>query len=230
MLHIIPTPIGNKEDITLRALRLLRELDIIFCEDPSSTKKLLKLYDIDYKITNKQLYIFNSFLSDKQWERYIDLVRNKNVWLVSDAWTPWLSDPAKELIRQCRIHTLPFEVLPWANALIPMVVASNRDSTHFTFVWFLPKKKGRQTMLKLLIQSIYPVYFYESVHRIEKTLEELDTLWFVGHIMIARELTKLHEQYAYGSIQEILSDIVAHRIPLKGEFVVGIAPSNAKSS
>lgn len=79
MLHIIPTPIGNKEDITLRALRLLRELDIIFCEDPSSTKKLLKLYDIDYKITNKQLYIFNSFLSDKQWERYIDLVRNKNV-------------------------------------------------------------------------------------------------------------------------------------------------------
>lgn len=79
MLHIIPTPIGNKEDITLRALRLLRELDIVFCEDPTTTKKLMKLYDIDYKVTNKQLYTFNSFLSDKQRERYIELVRTNDV-------------------------------------------------------------------------------------------------------------------------------------------------------
>jgi len=222
MLHIIPTPIGNKEDITLRALRLLRELPVILCEDVLTAKKLMNLYEIDYKSTNKQFFTFNSFLSQRQWDSVIDLVRTSDVWLVSEAGTPWLSDPAKELVRQCRIYHLSFEVLPWANALIPTVVASNRDTTQFTFIWFLPKKKGRQTALKSLIASDYPVYFYESVHRIAKTIEELKTLWFVWQIMIGRELTKLHEQYVYGSGDEILSKIIDKQIPLKGEFVVWV--------
>lgn len=220
MLSIIPTPIGNKEDITLRALRLLWELNILFCEDPTTTKKLLKMYEIDYKWTDKQLYTFNSFLSDRQRIKFIELIKNQNVWLVCEAGTPGLSDPAKELIRQCRLNDITFEILPWATALIPAVISSNRDTTQFSFYWFLPKKKGKQTMMKKIIASDYPVYIYESVHRIEKTLWEMKDLWFVWHVMLCRELTKIYEQYVFGTIDELLLKIKNNQIPMKWEFVL----------
>lgn len=228
MLSIIPTPIWNKEDITLRALRLLWELSRFFCEDPTTTKKLMKMYDIDYKLSNKQLYTFNSFLSDRQREKYIEIIKNENVWLVCEAGTPGLSDPAKELIRQCRIHDIKFEILPWATALIPAVIWSNRDTTQFSFYGFLPKKKGKQTMMKKIIESDYPVYIYESVHRIDKTLREMKDLWFVWHVMICRELSKLHEQYSFGSIDELLVKIINNQIPLKWEFVIWFNPWKEK--
>ena len=219
MLSIIPTPIWNKEDITLRALRLLKELDIIFSEDPMTTKKLLKMYEIPY--FEKKFYTFNSFLTDRQLWLYIQLLKDNHVGLVSEAGTPGLSDPAKELIKHCRIHDIKFEVLPGANALIPAIVWSNRDTTQFEFRGFLPKKKGKQTALKRIIESDYPIYVYESVHRIEKTLQELQIIWFQGHVMICRELSKLHEQYAFGTVDDLLEKIKNKLIPLKGEFVLG---------
>ncbi len=228
MLSIIPTPIGNKEDITLRALRLLRELTWFFCEDPTTTKKLMSMYEIDYKWDNKQLYTFNSFLSDKQRDRYIELAKNQDIGLVCEAGTPWLSDPAKELVRQCRIHHIPFEILPGATALIPAVIGSNWDTTQFAFFGFLPKKKGKQTALKKIIVSDYPVYIYESVHRIDKTLTEIKELWFVWHVMICRELSKLHEQYVFWTIDELLVKIKNNQIPLKWEFVLWFNPWNVK--
>ncbi|HNG97092.1 MAG TPA: 16S rRNA (cytidine(1402)-2'-O)-methyltransferase [Candidatus Absconditabacterales bacterium] len=224
MLSIIPTPIGNKEDITLRAMRLLSELDIFFCEDVMTTKKLMQLYEIDYKLKPKTFYPFTSFVSDNQMSRYIQLAKDCHVGLVCEAGTPGLSDPAKSFVRQCRIHSIPFEVLPGANALIPLVVASNRDTTEFTFVGFLPKKKGRKTMMQYIIKSPYPIYCYESVHRIEKTLVELKTLGFVGQVMIGRELTKFHEQYIYGNIDTIVGQLQDKSIILKGEFVLGLRP------
>lgn len=221
MLSIIPTPIGNREDITLRALRLLKDLDVIFSEDPLTTKKLMLMYEIDYKNPQKQFLTFNSFVTDRQWIKYIELIKTQDVWLVSEAGTPWLSDPAKELVRQCRIHGVKFEVLPGANALVPAIVWSNRDTTQFAFFGFLPKKKGKQTAIKKIIDSDYPIYVYESVHRIEKTLEEFKTAWFEWQVMICRELSKLHEQYAHGTLEEILLQIKNNQIPLKGEFVLG---------
>lgn len=204
------------------------ELNIIFSEDPTTTKKLMKMYDIDYKESNKQLYTFNSFLSEKQREKYLEIAKNEHVGLVCEAWTPGLSDPAKELIRQCRIHDIKFEILPWATALIPAVIWSNRDTTQFSFYWFLPKKKGKQTMMKKIIDSDYPVYIYESVHRIEKTLWEMSDLWFVWHVMLCRELTKIYEQYAFGTIDELVLKIKNNQIPMKGEFVLWFNPWKVK--
>lgn len=224
MLTIIPTPIWNKEDITLRALRLINELTWFFCEDTTTTKKLMKMYDIDYKLSNKQLYTFNSFLSDRQREKYIEIIKNEHVWLLCEAGTPGLSDPAKELIRQCRIHDINFEILPWATALIPAVIWSNRDTTQFAFFGFLPKKKWKQTMMKKIIHSDYPIYIYESVHRVDKTLKEMKDLWFVWQVMICRELSKLHEQYSFWTIDELLKKIVDNLIPLKWEFVLWFNP------
>lgn len=220
MLSIIPTPIGNKDDITLRALKLLKNLQWFFCEDPMTTKKLMSMYEIDYKTSDKQLYTFNSFLSDRQREKYIEIAKSEHVWLVCEAWTPGLSDPAKEFIRQCRIHGIKFEILPWATALIPAVIWSNRDTTQFAFFGFLPKKKGRQTVMKTIVNSDYPIYVYESVHRIEKTLQEMKVLGFVWHVMLCRELSKLHEQYVYGTLDELLSHIQSWIIPMKWEFVL----------
>jgi 16S rRNA (cytidine1402-2'-O)-methyltransferase len=221
MLSIIPTPIWNKEDITLRALRLLNEIDTFFAEDPNTTKKLMMMYDIDYKNPGKKRYKFNSFLTDKQREHYIEIAKTQNVGLVCEAGTPGLSDPAKEFIKQCWIHDIPFEVLPGATALIPAVISSNWNTTQFWFWGFLPKKKGKQTTFQKIIASEYPIYVYESVHRIEKTLEEIQKAWFVWQVMICRELTKMHEQYVHGTIPELLEKIRNNQIPMKWEFVLG---------
>ncbi len=224
MLSIIPTPIWNKEDITLRALRLFKELNIIFSEDPMTTKKLLKMYDIPYH--DKKFYTFNSFLTDRQFWLYISIIKEQHVWLVSEAGTPGLSDPAKELIKHCWLQDIRFEVLPGANALIPAVVWSNWDTTQFAFWWFLPKKKGKQTAIKKIIASDYPIYVYESVHRVVKTLEECRDAWFQGQVMVCRELSKLHEQYACWMLDEILLKIQHNLIPMKWEFVLGFHSDN----
>ncbi len=115
----------------MRALRLLNEIDTFFAEDPNTTKKLMMMYDIDYKNPGKKRYKFNSFLTDKQREHYIEIAKTQNVGLVCEAGTPGLSDPAKEFIKQCWIHDIPFEVLPGATALIPAVISSNWNTTQF---------------------------------------------------------------------------------------------------
>lgn len=218
MLSFIPTPIGNKEDITLRALRLLRELPVLLCEDIGTTRKLLSMYEIS--AADKKLYSFTSHTSDISVQFYLDLIRTHNCGVLSEAGTPGLSDPGKHLVKLCREHALPFEILPWANALVPTVVATPADTTIRLFYWFLPQKKWRQTVLKEILQSVYPVYVYESVHRIEKLVQELIALWFTWKLFIWREISKLFEQYTVWDVHTIQQQLKEKVIPLKGEFVI----------
>lgn len=225
MLSFIPTPIWNKEDITLRALRLLRELPVLFCEDIGTTRKLLSMYEIS--AGDKKLYSLTSHTSESSVQFYLDLIRDNNCGVVSEAWTPGLSDPGKHLIKLCREQNIQFEILPWANALVPVVVATPFDTSVRSYYGFLPQKKWRQTVLKEILQSVYPVYIYESVHRIEKLMKELVLLQYAWTVLVARELSKLFEQYFHGSVDEAQEAIKSKKIPLKGEFVVCFIPKSA---
>ena len=222
MLYFIPTPIGNKEDITLRALRLLRELPIFICEDTRVTKKLLSLYEIPYE--GKQFFSLTSFTNKGKVAYYLNLMREYDIWMLSDAGTPGLSDPGKLLIQLCNEESLPYTVLPGANALIPAVVGAGFDTSAFRYLWFLPQKKGRQTALKEAIASELPSFFYESVHRLEKLVMELDALGYQGKICIAREISKLFEQHLTCDFEELKAMLGKHQLQIKGEFVVGLMP------
>lgn len=241
MLSFIPTPIGNREDITLRALRLLREIDVFFCEDTATAKKLLNMYEIS--LTGKHFYALTSFTDPARMDQYIQMIHTTNIGVMSEAGTPGLSDPGKNLIKLLRENNLPFEVLPWASALIPAVVAAYCDTSSFVYKGFLPMKKWRQTALKEIIAGCMgaekdtpqkqrkskkeelptwwqPHFFYESVHRIEKLLEELHELWFSGTILIARELSKMFEQKLMGTADELLLKVKNKELIIKWEFVV----------
>lgn len=218
MLYIIPTPIWNKEDITLRALRLLKEMSIFFCEDTRTTMKLCKMYDVD--IRAKRFYSLTSYTNEAQMAWYINLLQENDCGLVSEAWVPWLSDPGKSLIKQCREWNIKMESLPWANALIPAVVAAYVDTSKFVYMWFPPTKKWRQTFFKKVLSYDIPVFMYESVHRVEKTLKQMKDLWFVWEIFLSREISKMFEQHTHWSIDDILEKISTKEIPMKGEFVL----------
>jgi len=220
MLYFIPTPIWNLEDITLRSLNLFKKLDIFFCEDTRTFKNLLKKYEINFE--NKKFYSITSYTSEKKLDFYTQLMQENDIWVVSEAGTPWLSDPWKELIRIAYEKNIKFEVLPWANALIPAIVSACFDTSKFVYLGFLPQKKWRQTLIKKIIQSEYPVFIYESVHRIEKTLNQLKENWFNWKIFIIREISKMFEQKVCWTIDEILEKIQKKELPLKGEFVMGI--------
>ncbi len=220
MLYFVPTPIWNKEDITLRAIRLLREISIMICEDTRTTKKLLSMYDISLEW--KEFYALTSFTTQWKLDFYCKILKDNDAVMISEAGTPWLSDPWKSLVQLCNENQIPFSVLPWANALVPSVVAAGFDTTEFTFIGFLPQKKGRQTVLKKMIESKTPTFFYESVHRMEKLLEELETLNFNWKIFIARELSKCFEQYFTWGLCECIEMVKKWDLALKGEFVVGI--------
>ena len=176
MLYFIPTPIWNLDDITLRALKLFKELNIFFCEDTRTFKSLLTKYEIDY--TWKQFFSITSYTNAWKLEFYKKLMEENDVGVVSEAWSPWLSDPGKELVRIAWEEGFKFEVLPGANALVPSVVSACFDTSKFIYLWFLPQKKWRQTTFKYILEQKYPVFIYESVHRIEKTLWQLKDLWF----------------------------------------------------
>lgn len=222
MLYLIPTPIGNKEDITLRALRLMKELPILICEDTRTTKKLLSMYEIPYQ--DKQFYSLTSFTDKGKIAHYLNLMKENEIWMLSDAGTPWLSDPWKLLIQLCNQEHLPYTILPGANALIPAVVGAGFDTSSFRYLGFLPQKKGRQTALKEALLNKIPTFFYESVHRIEKLIAELDTLWFKGKISITREISKLFEEHLTCDFEEIKEKLSAKALQIKGEFVIGIYP------
>ena len=216
MLSFIPTPIGNKEDITLRALRLLKECEVLFCEDTRTTKNLYRMYDISY--SDKKLLSYTSY--SKNLKAYQEIIKTTQCGVVSEAWCPWLSDPWKSLIKLCRDHALPFEILPGANALIPTVVATPIDTSAFIFMWFVPHKKGRQTFVKKVIDMTIPVYCYESVHRIKKLLDQLDEMWYTWTLCLWRELTKKFEEFRVGSVSEMKDAISNWQLTIKWEFVV----------
>lgn len=218
MLSIIPTPIWNKDDITLRALKLFNELEIFLSEDTRTTRHLFKLYEIDAR--TKKFYTLTSFTHESKLNEYIELLQNNDCWLVSEAGTPGLSDPGKNLVKLCRERKIPFEVLPGANSLIPAVVGTYADTTSFRYLGFLPTKKGRETKLRGIVASEEPVFIFESVHRIEKTLLALKKLDFQWKVHIHRELSKIYEQKIHWSVDELIEQIRKWEIVLKGEFVV----------
>lgn len=220
MLYFIPTPIWNKDDITVRAMKLLQSLEFFVCEDTRTTMKLMKIYDIPYK--DKKFFSLTSFTSNNQLAHYVDILKISDIGLVSEAGTPWLSDPGKSMIQLCNEHNISYTVLPWANALIPAIVGAWFDTSEFIYLGFLPTKKGRQTKIKEILESKIPVFVYESVHRIEKFLKEISQAGFTWQLSIARELSKMFEQYFTWTVEEALEMIKTKKLPIKGEFVIGI--------
>ncbi len=218
MLSIVSTPIGNLEDITLRALRILKEAYYIACEDTRVTGQLLGYYDIP---NNGRLLSFHSHSGFSKLDKIIELLKEgKHIALVSDAGTPGISDPGFVLIRRAVEEGITVVPIPGASAVLCALVASGIDCHQYLYLGFLPVKKWRQTMLKSLVNKEYTVVIYESVHRIEKTLEELGQyLWEDHHIVVGREITKKFEEFKRGSIAEV-REYYKWEGKVKGEFVL----------
>jgi len=218
MIYFIPTPIWNLKDITLRALILFKELNLFFCEDTRTFKQLLQKYDINYE--NKKFYSLTSYTDKSKINFYTNLLKENDAGIISDAWTPWFSDPWKEIIKIAWENNIEFDVLPWTNSLIPAIVSAFFDTSKFLYLWFLPKKKWRQTIMKMIVDSSYPVFIYESVHRIYKTLSQLKELWFMWDVFIIREISKLYQTKYFWNIEEILKKFENNEIKIKWEFVI----------
>ena len=214
-LYLIPTPIGNLEDITLRALRLLKEVEIILAEDTRTSSKLLKHYDIHTPM--QSYHLFNEHKVVDAWVQRIK--GGTTVGLITDAGTPAISDPGFLLARACIAEEIAVECLPGATAFVPALVSSGLPNDRFTFEGFLPDKKGRQTRLQLLAQETKTMIFYVSPHKLLKTLTDFITTFGADcQASISRELTKVHEETQRGTLQELLEYYKDKNI--KGEIVL----------
>ncbi|HEX2900254.1 MAG TPA: 16S rRNA (cytidine(1402)-2'-O)-methyltransferase [Bacteroidia bacterium] len=216
---LIPTPIGNLEDITLRAKRLLQEADLVAAEDTRETGKLLKLLGIERPLTalhqHNEHHRVGSLL-EKVAQEGLTLA------LVSDAGTPGISDPGFLLVREAIAAGIPVEALPGATAFVPALVASGLPCDRFVFEGFLPQKKGRKTRLDALHDEVRTMVFYESPFRILKLMEEMEKHFGPSRqVAVARELSKLHETYYRGTVQEVIQQL--KNGVLKGEMVVVLA-------
>ena len=214
-LVIIPTPIGNLEDITLRAILLLKEVDLILAEDTRTSKKLLNHFKVQTPI-----FSFHQHNEHKTLNKWIaKLKEGETIALISDAGTPGISDPGFLLVRECLKREIKVECLPGATAFVPALVISGLPLEKFIFEGFLPVKKGRQTRLKLLADEERTMVFYESPHRIVKTLIQFCD--FFGEerlVSVSRELTKMYEETKRGSMNDVLHYF--QEIKPKGEFVI----------
>ena len=214
LLSIVATPIGNLEDITLRAIRVLREADYILCEDTRVTGKLLKHHQIETPMKRYDVHT-----SEKIHEQVLaDLEEGKKLALVSDAGTPGVSDPGVLLVSRARMAGARIDAVPGASAVTAAFSIAGLTGNQFSFLGFVPQKKGRQTFFKQLREYKHPVVFFESTHRILKTLESLQD--FPGMVTIARELTKMHEEVVVGTPAEVQTYFNEHSDHIRGEFVV----------
>ncbi|TAH14568.1 MAG: 16S rRNA (cytidine(1402)-2'-O)-methyltransferase [Sphingobacteriia bacterium] len=215
MLYLVPTPLGNLKDITLRALEILQQVDLILCEDTRTSSKLLNHYKIEKPLTpyhqhNEHKVV--AHLADQ-------LLAGKKMALITDAGTPGISDPAFLLVRECIQKNIKVECLPGAVAFVPALVNSGIPTNRFVFEGFLPLKKGRQTLLKKLVEEERTMIFYESPMRLVKTLEELATYFGADrNCSVSRELTKLYEENKRGSLQEVADYFKTKTV--KGEIVL----------
>lgn len=216
-LYLVPTPIGNLEDITLRALNILKSVDVILAEDTRTSGKLLKHYEI-----NKPLKSYHIFNEHKTVTNLIEKFKEGEIMaLISDAGTPSISDPGFLLVRECLAHDIKIECLPGATAFIPALVKSGLPSDKFVFEGFLPHKKGRQTRLKILAEEERTIVLYESPHRLLKALDQF--IEFVGEdrqASVSRELTKMHEETVNGTLVELKEHFTNGTV--KGEIVIVI--------
>ncbi len=212
-LYIVATPIGNLQDITYRAVSTLQKVDVILCEDTRITKRLLDKYSITTPTA-----VYHQHSNEKQMSTIIERLQGgENIALVTDAGTPGISDPGTRIIRKAVAENITVTPIPGPSALITTLQAAGVDTHTFTFLGFIPHKKGRQTLLKRISDSDATMIFYESPHRILKTLDALRDC--ERSIVIGRELTKLHEEFLRGTAEELYNDL-SSRDQVRGEFVV----------
>ncbi len=219
-LYLVPTPIGNLDDITLRAIKVLQSVDAILAEDTRNSGVLMKHLGIQ-----KPLYAHHAHNEHQGTTGIIKLLKEgKTLALVSDAGTPAISDPGFLLVRECLKQGIDIECLPGATAFVPALVNSGLPSSRFTFEGFLPHKKGRQTHLKSLVEEERTMIFYESPHRLLKTLEQLgEYLGQDRQVCVSRELTKVFEENRRGTVLEILTHYQQNPNTIKGEIVIIVA-------
>lgn len=215
-LFIVPTPIGNLEDITLRALNVLKAAVLILCEDTRTTKNLLQHYEIE----GKRCMAYHIFNEHEQVGNYIRMIQQvETAALVSDAGTPGISDPGYLLVREALKQEVEVECLPGATAFVPALVQSGFPCSSFYFYGFLPHKKGKETLLKRFAEMEETVIFYESPHRLLKTLAKMVEIMGPDKpVAVAKELTKIHEFTFRGTLSEALQHFESQ--PVKGEFVL----------
>ena len=218
-LFIVPTPIGNLGDITLRSIEVLKSAHLILAEDTRTSSKLLKHYEIDTPVES-----FHMHNEHKKLEYIINkLKRDFEIALISDAGTPGISDPGFLLVRECINNEVEVECLPGPTAFVPALVSSGLPCDRFSFEGFLPVKKGRTKRLKELSAETKTMVFYESPHRILKTLNDLSNFFDVeSQISVSRELTKLYEETFRGTIKESVEHFEKNKT--KGEFVIVLSP------
>ncbi len=214
-LYIVPTPIGNLEDITLRALRILKEVNVILAEDTRTTGNLLKHFSIENKLQSHHLHNEHKTVA-----QIVDRIKNREVVaLVSDAGTPSVSDPGFLLVRECIKNEIEVECLPGATAFVPALVNSGLPCETFVFNGFLPQKKGRQTKLKELTEETRTMIFYESPFRLVKALEEFAQVFGSERkASVSRELSKMFEETKRGTLRELIDYFSSKTV--KGEIVI----------
>ncbi len=217
MLYVVATPIGNLEDITLRAIRILKEVDYIAAEDTRHVQILLKKYDI-----KKPAISFHAWSDGRKLQQLLNLLNEgKNIALVSDAGTPGISDPGYVLVKAAIEKGIRVVPIPGSSAFLTALCASGLPTHHFVYYGFLPLKKGRQTLMESFRDEEKTIVFYESPHRIQKTLMELNQKMPHKQIVIGRELTKIYEEFFRGTVEEAYQ-YYKDKKP-RGEFVIMLA-------
>jgi 16S rRNA (cytidine1402-2'-O)-methyltransferase len=222
-LFLVPTPIGNLEDITLRAIRVLKEVGLILAEDTRTSSKLLNHYQITTRVES-----FHMHNEHKKVNAYVEtILSNTSIALISDAGTPAISDPGFLLVRECLHNHIDVECLPGPTAFVPALVNSGFPSERFVFEGFLPQKKGRAKRLGQLKNESRTIVLYESPFRLLKTLEQLaETFSPECEVSVSRELTKIYEENIRGALTEVIGHFEAH--PPKGEIVIVVNPRENK--
>lgn len=225
MLYVVPTPVGNMEDITLRALRILKEVDLILAEDTRTSSVLLQHYDI-----HTPLRSHHKWNEHETSESLADeILAGRQVALISDAGTPGISDPGFMLVRACVERGVEVQCLPGATAFVPALVDSGLPCDRFYFEGFLPQKKGRQTRLKLLAEQDKTMIIYESPFRLVKTLEQLaEHLGADRKASVSREISKKFEETRRGTLEELIASFKAKEA--KGEIVIIVGPPQEEGS
>ena len=224
-LYIVPTPVGNMEDITLRALRILKEADLVLAEDTRTSSVLLKHYDI-----KNHLVAHHKFNEHGTTSGIIDRLKSgQTIALISDAGTPGISDPGFYLAREAVREGITVETLPGATAFVPAIVSSGLPCDRFCFEGFLPQKKGRQSHLESLKSETRTMIFYESPYRVLKTLKQFrDFYGGERQVSVAREISKLHEEHVNGSLDEAIAHL--EETEPRGEFVIVLAGNENKKT
>ena len=217
-LYIVPTPVGNLEDMTYRAVKVLKDADLILAEDTRTSSVLLKHYDIQGKLQSHHKFNEHQTVSVIK----VKILAGMNVALISDAGTPGISDPGFLLVRTCAAEGIEVQTLPGATACIPAIVSSGLPCDRFCFEGFLPVKKGRQTLLKELASESRSMIFYESPYRLVKTLGQfIEYFGAERECSVAREISKVHEEHRRGTLEEVKSWFEEHEP--KGEIVIIVA-------